>query len=51
MRSEFGVRPIDDPKAFVEELKARVRALTNPETKYQYQLALKDVEFILTMLN
>ena len=45
MRKEFEVKPVTDPKAFVEELKARAWALSNPETKYQYQLALKDVEF------
>ena len=45
MGKELEFRPITDPEAFIEELKARAWALSNPETKYQYQLALKDVEF------
>jgi len=45
MGKEFEVRPITDPRAFVEELKARAWALSNPERKYHLQVGLKDVEF------
>jgi len=45
MGKELEFRPITDPKAFVEELDAVIRAMNDPETKYQFQRKLKDVEF------
>jgi len=45
MGKEFKVQPITDPGAFIEELKARAWALSNPERKYHLQVALKDVDF------
>jgi hypothetical protein len=45
MGKELEVRPVTDPEAFIEELKARAWALSNPERKYHLQVGLKDVEF------
>ena len=45
MGKEFEVQPVSHPKAFIEELKARAWALSNPDRKYHLQVALKDVEF------
>ena len=45
MQKELEIKPITDQRAFVEELEARVRAMSDPETKYQFQVGLKDVEF------
>lgn len=45
MGKELEVRLITDPKAFVEELGALARARNDPETKYQFQIKLQDVEF------
>jgi hypothetical protein len=45
MSKEFEVRPVTDHEALIKDLKARARALSNPDRKYHLQVALKDVEF------
>ncbi len=45
MGKEFEVRFITDPEAFGDYLKALVEAMTRPETKYNFQVKIKDVEF------
>ena len=35
----------EEIKAFLDSLEASIRARTNPETKYNFQIGLKDLEF------
>jgi len=48
--TELEFQTMDGPEerqAFLDDLEARIRAAADPETKYRYQVGLKDVEFFV----